>query len=320
VITVVGDYIVKCVKTGQRIGAFYDVWHGSGTCANCGRHLKWLWLFNDVENPSRQVVLGSECATNVPKFSYAYSHYMRFKQKLDYYLKLAGKKLSELSPEHKLCLMDIEAEIKKIQYEQEQERKKRIEERKAKFASLHQRLCTFTGQSSFLDSIRSQLEDNWNLSEKQIQTAIRVMDEIEPHIEARSQREDKYRKQIERLKQFVWIDSPDWTGGTGWTHEYVRTGRIHRDILLSFCQQLKQGRLLSDNQEKVIEKCEHIYRKQLRLNAINERLAFVSKMTGVAWDGVRDEFYALKKEFQELTGKEYLSPSDAKMPSEGVKP
>lgn len=322
----VGEYLLKCVKTGEHLGDFKTVRHQWNECGNCGRAIVWLYIFANKDPSRKDIILGSECAKNVPKFSYAYEHFKRFKDKMKIYLQLTGKKLSELSPEHKLDLHDIEVEISRVQFEQEQAREKRKKEYQDKMKDFYQRLCTFRGQSNFLDSIRSQFESGTILSENQVKTATRVMDEIEPHIEARAQREQKYTEQVARLKRFVWIDDPDWQGGHGWNHEYVRTGSIHRELLFSFCRQLKEGKMLTEKQEAVITKCETIYRKQLRLNEVLNRLLTIEKVTGVAWEGVKDEFYALKTEYKQLSGKDYpalvawVSPSEQKKASEGVKP
>lgn len=261
-----GEYIVKCIKTGKRVGRFLRIGYGGSNCGNCGREIMWEYVFEDADTPVHQVILGSECAKNVPKFSEYYAKFKLFKDKVDLLSKLEGKKKRDLLMDIKfLDLAIIEAKIKAIKDKREQEQQARLDTQKG-FA---ERLKGFAGHNQFLDSLYEQLINQRRLlSEKQIEVGTRVMNDIEPKVAEKIGQEKVASEHSDKVRQFIASHDVqhDWDGKfTGyWFHNAISMDRITGEIMRDFYVQVViQQKPLSERQLELIAKAEHRYRGQI---------------------------------------------------------
>jgi hypothetical protein len=263
VIKMTGEYIMKCLKTGKLVGDFSHIIYGAGRCDNCGRRIMWNYVYHNKKRKGEFIDLGSECCKNVPKFTEAYAKHKLFRDKIKLYCRLKGIKLKDWKPTDRIRLADIECEIKAIRQKEAEKRLQKVSAQKAKLDDWYKRILKFKGKSDFLDSIRGQFESGCMLTERQIEVSINVMDKIEPAIAKQKANQKKHDEQVARVEQFVSARPPDWNGGSWWYSYRVGLGSVHSELLCSFWHQLRDGKLLSEKQEAVIAKCEHLYRKQL---------------------------------------------------------
>jgi hypothetical protein len=288
------NYLVRCVKTGNRVGKFLYVAHGKipvtsitdrgmndgnfqdAECGNCGRPIKWLYFFENADNTGQDIVLGSECAKNVPKFSQYYREFKLFKEKVDLLCKLSGKKKSDLLKDVRFATLHIiEKEIEQIKQKKEQEIQAKLDTQK-EFA---ERLQKFAEHNTFLNSLYQQYSNRHILTEKQLEIGKKVMDETEPIIDRKIQTSDILQEQSKRIGRFVKGRSYNFGGSfSGFWNCDVRMDKFTMEMMISFYEQLEQNKTLSDKQLGYVAKSEHRYRKQLEILQEQEKKPILAEL------------------------------------------